>query len=136
MPRFYDPTAGRITIDGQDLRDVTLKSLRASVSLIQQETFLFDATCHQQCRLRRSLGRETERIVGAATAAQIHDYVANLPAQYETRVGERGVALSGGQRQRLSIARGVVHRAARLHLRRFDRRHRRRHRAARPRGAH
>ncbi len=107
VPRFYDPTGGRITIDGQDLRDVTLASLRDHVGLVQQEAFLFDATVTNNVAYADPWAEE-QRIVGAAKTAQIHEYVAHLPAGYSTRVGERGVALSGGQRQRMSIARGVV----------------------------
>ncbi len=107
IPRFYDVTAGRVTIDGQDIRQVTLDSLRAHVGLVQQEAFLFDATVTNNVAYADPWAEEP-RIVGAARTAQIHDYVASLPGAYETRVGERGVALSGGQRQRMSIARGVV----------------------------
>lgn len=107
IPRFYDVTGGRVTIDGQDVRDVTLASLRSQVGLVQQEAFLFDATVVNNVAYADPWAEE-DRIVRAARTAQIHDYVAGLPAAYETRVGERGVALSGGQRQRMSIARGVV----------------------------
>lgn len=106
-PRFYDPTGGRITIDGQDLREVTLPSLRHSVSLIQQDTFLFDSSITNNVAYADPWA-EDERIENATVTAQIHDYIQGLPATYETRIGERGVALSGGQRQRMSIARGVV----------------------------
>ena len=106
-PRFYDVSEGAITIDGQDIRDVTLASLREYVGLVQQEAFLFDSSIGHNVAYADPWASE-ERIVGAATTAQIHDHVDGLPAAYETRVGERGVALSGGQRQRLSIARGVV----------------------------
>ncbi len=107
IPRFYDPTGGRITIDGQDLRDVTLASIRDHVGLVQQEAFLFDATVTNNVAYGDPWAEEL-RIVEAAKTAQIHEYVAHLPSGYSTRVGERGVALSGGQRQRMSIARGVV----------------------------
>jgi ATP-binding cassette subfamily B multidrug efflux pump len=107
IPRFYDATAGRVTIDGQDVRDIQLASLREYVGLVQQEAFLFDSTVTNNVAYADPWADET-RIVGAAKTAQIHDYLAQLPAAYETRVGERGVALSGGQRQRMSIARGVV----------------------------
>jgi ATP-binding cassette subfamily B protein len=107
VPRFYDVTGGRVTIGGQDVRDVTLASLRAQVGLVQQEAFLFDATVTNNVAYADPWAEEA-RILDAARTAQIHDYVAGLPAAYETRVGERGVALSGGQRQRMSIARGVV----------------------------
>ena len=107
IPRFYDATAGAITIDGQDVRDVRLASLREFVGLVQQEAFLFDSTVTNNVAYADPWADEG-RIVGAAKTAQIHDYLAQLPGGYETRVGERGVALSGGQRQRMSIARGVV----------------------------
>ena len=107
IPRFYDATSGRVTIDGQDVRDVQLASLREYVGLVQQEAFLFDSTVTNNVAYADPWADEG-RIVGAAKTAQIHDYLAQLPAAYETRVGERGVALSGGQRQRMSIARGVV----------------------------
>ena len=107
IPRFYDVTAGRVTIDGTDIRDVTLPSLREYVGLVQQEAFLFDTTITNNIAYADPWASE-DRIVGASRMAQLHDYIAALPGGYETRVGERGVALSGGQRQRMSIARGVV----------------------------
>jgi ATP-binding cassette subfamily B protein len=107
VPRFYDVTGGRITIDGTDVRDVTLPSLREYVGLVQQEAFLFDSSIGHNVAYADPWAEEA-RIVGAARTAQIHDHIAGLPQAYETRVGERGVALSGGQRQRMSIARGVV----------------------------
>lgn len=107
IPRFYDVSAGRITIDGVDVRDVTLASLREYVGLVQQEAFLFDASVGHNVAYADPWA-EDERIVGAAQTAQIHEHISGLPQAYETRVGERGVALSGGQRQRMSIARGVV----------------------------
>ncbi|WP_332773106.1 ABC transporter ATP-binding protein [Phenylobacterium sp.] len=107
IPRFYDVTGGAITIDGQDIRDVTLASLREYVGLVQQEAFLFDSSIGHNVAYADPWAAE-ERIVDAAKTAQIHDHIAGLPETYETRVGERGVALSGGQRQRMSIARGVV----------------------------
>ena len=107
IPRFYDVTGGAITIDGVDIRDVTLPSLREYVGLVQQEAFLFDSSIGHNVAYADPWAAE-ERIVGAAKTAQIHEHIAGLPADYETRVGERGVALSGGQRQRMSIARGVV----------------------------
>lgn len=107
IPRFYDVTGGAITIDGQDIREVSLASLREYVGLVQQEAFLFDSSIGHNIAYADPWAEET-RIVGAAKTAQIHDHIAGLPADYETRVGERGVALSGGQRQRMSIARGVV----------------------------
>ena len=107
IPRFYDVTAGRVTIDGQDVRAVTLDSLRAAVGIIQQDVFLFDDS------MSRNIGyadieAETHHLSDAASAAQIHDFISGLPAGYDTMAGERGSNLSGGQRQRLSIARGMV----------------------------
>ena len=107
IPRFYDVTGGAITIDGVDIRDVTLASLREYVGLVQQEAFLFDSSIGHNVAYADPWAEE-DRIVGAAKTAQIHEHIIGLPADYETRVGERGVALSGGQRQRMSIARGVV----------------------------
>jgi ATP-binding cassette, subfamily B, multidrug efflux pump len=107
ITRCYDVTAGRITIDGQDLREVRLGSLRRSVSLVQQEIFLFDASIRENVAYADPLA-EDERVTDATAIAQLHDHVASLPQGYGTRVGERGVALSGGQRQRMSIARALV----------------------------
>lgn len=107
IPRFYDVDGGRITIDGVDIREVTLASLREYVGLVQQEAFLFDTSVGHNVAYADPWA-EDERIEGAAKVAQIHEHIAGLPEAYETRVGERGVALSGGQRQRMSIARGVV----------------------------
>ena len=107
IPRFYEVTAGAITIDGVDIRDVTLDSLRRHVGLVQQEAFLFDAPIGHNLAYADPWAEEG-RIVAAACVAQLHEHVAGLPEQYDTRVGERGVSLSGGQRQRASIARGVL----------------------------
>jgi ATP-binding cassette subfamily B protein len=107
IPRYYDVTAGGVTLDGQDVRDVTLASLRAAVGVVQQDVFLFDASVTNNIAYADPY-IEDERILDAAATAQIHDYVASLPLAYETRIGERGVALSGGQRQRMCIARGVA----------------------------
>jgi len=107
IPRFYDASAGRITIDGQDIRTVTLDSLRSHISLVQQEVFLFDTSVQENLAYTDPLADE-ERVRQAAELTQIHEHVVGLPAGYGTRVGERGVALSGGQRQRLSIARGII----------------------------
>ncbi|QFY42714.1 ABC transporter ATP-binding protein [Candidatus Methylospira mobilis] len=107
IPRFYDVSGGRITLDGQDIRAVTLDSLRRAVGLVQQEIFLFDATVHDNVAYAEPDADEP-RVVEAASIAQIHQHVVRLPEAYATRVGERGVALSGGQRQRMSIARGLL----------------------------
>lgn len=107
IPRFYDVTEGRITIDGQDIRDVPLDSLRSAVSVVQQDTFLFTSPIGANVAYGEPEANK-DRIVGATEAAQLHDYIAGLPETYDTWVGERGVSLSGGQRQRLSIARSVL----------------------------
>jgi ATP-binding cassette subfamily B multidrug efflux pump len=107
IPRFYEVSGGRITLDGVDIREVTLASLREYVGLVQQEAFLFDASVGHNVAYADPWA-EDARIEGAARTAQLHEHIAGLPGAYETRVGERGVALSGGQRQRMSIARGVV----------------------------
>ncbi len=107
IPRFYDVTGGRITIDGQDIRDVTLTSLRNAVSVVQQDGFLFTTTIENNIAYGNPWVRE-QRIERAAESAQLHNYVAGLPAGYDTIVGERGMSLSGGQRQRLSIARSLI----------------------------
>ena len=107
VPRFADPTAGRVLIDGIDLCEVSLRSLRAQVALVAQETFLFDDTV----RANIAYGRPDvphEQLVEAAQAARADEFIRALPGQYETRVGERGVTLSGGQRQRIAIARALL----------------------------
>jgi ATP-binding cassette subfamily B protein len=109
--RYYDVTGGRITIADQDVRDVTLTSLRQAVSIVQQEPFLFTASVeHNVAYGDPWAGRSS--IEHSATAAQLHNYVKSLPTGYETLVGERGVSLSGGQRQRLSIARTILLKSA------------------------
>ncbi|SDG49424.1 ABC transporter ATP-binding protein [Pelagibacterium luteolum] len=107
IARFYDVTDGSITIDGQDIRDVTLDSLRTKVAIVQQDTFLFTTTIENNIAYGNPWAKET-RIETAAESAQLHNYIMGLPAEYDTVVGERGVSLSGGQRQRLSIARSLV----------------------------
>jgi len=107
IPRFYDVTEGAITIDGQDIRAVTLASLRKYVGLVQQESFLFDSTVALNLAYADPWA-DDNRIISAAKIAQLHEHISRLPDAYGTRIGERGVTLSGGQRQRMSIARGVV----------------------------
>lgn len=107
IPRYYDVTGGRITIDGQDIRDVTLDSLRRTVGIVQQDTFLFTASIGNNVAYGDPEAAR-ERIEGAAVSAQLHDYIAELPMTYGTLIGERGLTLSGGQRQRLSIARSIL----------------------------
>ena len=107
IPRFYDVSGGNITIDKQDIRKVSLESLRQFVSVIQQDSFLFTASIENNIAYGDPWS-DGDRITVANTSAQLHDYVARLPLGYETLIGERGVSLSGGQRQRLSIARGII----------------------------
>ncbi|MEZ5905058.1 MAG: ABC transporter ATP-binding protein [Geminicoccaceae bacterium] len=107
IPRYYDVDGGRITIDGQDVRDVTLASLRRAVSLVQQDTFLFTASIENNVAYGNPWA-ERDRIAHSSEMARLHDYIAGLPKDYQTLVGERGVSLSGGQRQRLSIARSIL----------------------------
>jgi ATP-binding cassette subfamily B protein len=107
IPRFYDPTAGRITIDGYDLRAVTLASLRDQIGIVLQETTLFAGTIRENIAFGRPEASEKE-LIAAAQAAQAHGFITTMPAGYETRVGERGATLSGGQRQRVAIARALL----------------------------
>lgn len=107
IPRFYDPTAGRVLIDGVDVRAVTLASLRRQVAIVPQETFLFSTTLRENIAYGRP-DASREEIEAAARAAQIHDFIQSLPEGYETVVGERGVGLSGGQKQRIAIARALL----------------------------
>ena len=107
LPRFYDATEGRITIDGYDTRDVTLKSLRENVGIVMQDVFVFAATIRDNIAYGLD-DVDMEDVVEAAKIAQLHDFVEGLPDGYDTWVGERGVTLSGGQRQRLAIARTIL----------------------------
>jgi ATP-binding cassette, subfamily B, multidrug efflux pump len=107
IPRFYDVTSGAITIDGQDIREVTLQSLRKAVGVVQQDAFLFTTSIENNIAYGNPWARET-RIGQAAEYAQLHNYIIGLPAGYTTVVGERGSSLSGGQRQRLTIARTLM----------------------------
>lgn len=107
IPRFYDVTGGRITLDGHDIRDLTLESLRTAVNLIAQDLFLFDIRASDNIAYADP-DADDLRVVAAAENAHIHDHLMGLPQGYYTPVGERGVSLSGGQRQRLSIARGSL----------------------------
>jgi len=107
IPRLYDPTAGRILIDGHDLRDVTLASLTAQIGMVTQETYLFHDTIRMNLRYAKVDATQDE-IENAARAANIHDFVMGLPDRYETIVGERGYRLSGGEKQRLALARVIL----------------------------
>jgi ATP-binding cassette subfamily B protein len=107
IPRFYDPTEGRITIDGYDLRRVTLNSLRDQIGIVLQETMLFATTIRENITFGSPDATE-EQIIQAARAAQAHDFIMQTPRGYDTLVGERGITLSGGQRQRIAIARALL----------------------------
>ncbi|WP_089609852.1 ABC transporter ATP-binding protein [Dehalobacterium formicoaceticum] len=104
LPRFYDVTAGSITIDGQDIRDLTLKSLRCAIGIVQQDIYMFSGTIKENIAFGKR-GATDEEIMEAARNANIHDFIMSLEEGYETFVGERGARLSGGQKQRLAIAR-------------------------------
>jgi ATP-binding cassette subfamily B protein len=105
--RFWDPDAGRISVDGQDIREATLKSLRSQIALVSQDVFLFDGTIRENIAAGVDNADE-EAIIAASKAAYAHHFVENLPAGYATQVGELGGQLSGGQRQRISIARAFL----------------------------
>ncbi len=111
IPRFYDVTGGSVTIDGQDVRTVTLASLRKQVAVVQQDSFLFTTNIENNIAYGDPWAKE-QRIARASEFAQLHNYIMGLPTGYETIVGERGVSLSGGQRQRLNIARSLMLRPA------------------------
>jgi ATP-binding cassette, subfamily B, bacterial len=107
VPRFYDPQRGSVRIDGIDVRDVTLASLRANIGIVTQETYLFHDTIAANLRYAREDATD-EEMVAAAKAANIHDFIVEQPLGYDTVVGERGSKLSGGERQRLAIARVLL----------------------------
>jgi ABC-type multidrug transport system fused ATPase/permease subunit len=105
--RFYDVGAGRIAVDGWDVRDVTLASLRDQIGMVAQEPFLFNGTVRENLAYGR-LDASDDEIEAAARAAHAHDFIATMPEGYATLIGERGVKLSGGQKQRLAIARALL----------------------------
>jgi len=105
--RFYDPIHGRVTVDGYDLRQVTLESLRRQVAVVLQDTFLFNATVRENL-LYGKPDASDEELVAAAAAAYAHEFIQALPDGYDTEIGERGVRLSGGQKQRLALARAIL----------------------------
>jgi ATP-binding cassette subfamily B protein len=107
VPRFYDPQSGTVRVDGHDVRDVTLASLRENIGIVTQETYLFHDTIGSNLRYARPDATD-EEMIAAARAANIHDFIARLPEGYDTIVGERGHKLSGGERQRLAIARVLL----------------------------
>lgn len=107
VPRFYDPTAGKVTIDGHDIRDFRLHSLRSQVGIVLQETTLFATTIRENIRFGQPDASE-EEVIEAAKAAQAHNFILEMTDGYDTEVGERGSTLSGGQRQRIAIARALL----------------------------
>jgi ATP-binding cassette, subfamily B, multidrug efflux pump len=107
IPRFYDPTCGRILIDDHDIRQVTLQSLRSQIGIVLQETTLFIGTIEENIAFGRTDASHDE-VIEAARAAQAHDFIISMPEGYETIVGERGVTLSGGQKQRIALARALL----------------------------
>jgi ATP-binding cassette subfamily B protein len=107
LPRFYDPSEGRITIDGHDLRDMTIESLRRQIGIVLQETTLFSGTIRENIAFGKPEASQAE-VEAAARAAQAHDFIMSFPEGYDTHVGERGTTLSGGQKQRVAIARALL----------------------------
>ena len=107
VPRFYDVNSGRILIDGVDLRDLTVESLRGKIAIVTQQTILFNDTVEQNIAYG-NIGQPHEKVVEAAEAAFAHNFIRNLPQGYKTLIGEQGVKLSGGERQRVSIARALL----------------------------
>jgi len=107
VPRFYDVTSGRVLVDGADVRDVKLRSLRSAVGVISQDTFLFSASVRENITFGAP-GLSDEEVEHVARLAQAHEFIERLPEKYDTIIGERGITLSGGQRQRLAIARAIA----------------------------
>jgi ATP-binding cassette subfamily B protein/subfamily B ATP-binding cassette protein MsbA len=107
LPRFYDVTRGQIFIDGQDIREVTLDSLRRQIGIVSQEAFLFNGTIRENILYGRLDASEAD-MIAAAQAANCHEFIMRLPEKYDSRVGERGVKLSVGEKQRVSIARALL----------------------------
>jgi ATP-binding cassette subfamily B multidrug efflux pump len=107
IPRFYDVSEGRITVDGHDVRDVTIESLRSQIGIVLQEATLFTGTVRDNIAFGKPEAT-TEEIVAAAKAAEAHEFIMGFPKGYDTEVGERGVTLSGGQKQRIAIARALL----------------------------
>ena len=107
LPRFYEINSGSITIDGHDIRDVSVKSLREQIGIVPQETVLFSATVRENIRYGR-LDATDEEVEAAARAANADGFIRDLPLGYDTKIGERGLNLSGGQRQRMAIARAIL----------------------------
>ncbi|WMJ88834.1 ABC transporter ATP-binding protein [Anaerocolumna sp. MB42-C2] len=110
ISRFYDPTSGRVLVDGKDIKKVTLESLRSNIAPVLQDTFLFNGTIADNIGYANPCA-DMDEIIAAAKAARIHDNIMDMPNQYETKVGERGMRLSGGQKQRIAIARAILRKA-------------------------
>jgi ABC-type multidrug transport system fused ATPase/permease subunit len=107
LPRFYDVGSGSVTIDGIDVRQMSVRGLRSNISMVLQDVFLFNGTIRENIRYS-NLAASDEDIIRAAKAARAHEFITFLPDGYDTQIGERGVKLSGGQKQRLAIARAVL----------------------------
>jgi ATP-binding cassette subfamily B protein len=107
IPRFYDTSAGRVLIDGHDVRDVQIESLRSQIGIVLQDTTLFSGSIRENIAYGRPDASEAE-VIAASEAAQAHAFISSFPDGYETVIGERGVTLSGGQRQRIAIARAIL----------------------------
>jgi ATP-binding cassette subfamily B protein/subfamily B ATP-binding cassette protein MsbA len=107
LPAFYEATSGRILIDGQDISGISLESLRAHISVVSQEAFLFNGTIRENILYGR-LNATGEELIAASRAANCHDFITKLPDGYDSHVGERGVKLSVGEKQRVSIARALL----------------------------
>src|SRR5206468_12564299 len=107
VPRFYDVTSGRVVLDGADVRDVKVASLRGAIGVISQDPFLFSATVRENIAFGAP-GLDDAEVERIARLAQAHEFVERLPDGYDTVIGERGITLSGGQRQRLAIARALA----------------------------
>jgi len=108
--RFYDPTAGKILLDGHDIKDLTIKSLRNSMAVVNQEVMLFDDTVLENIRYGKENATE-EEIINAAKLAEADEFIKDLPSGYKTAIGQNGIRLSGGQRQRIAIARAILYNA-------------------------
>jgi ABC-type multidrug transport system fused ATPase/permease subunit len=107
VPRFYDPQYGAVKIDGVDVRDIKLTTLRRNISMVLQDVFLFSGTVRDNIRYS-NLNASDDEVIAAAKTANAHEFISSLPEGYDTQIGERGVKLSGGQKQRLAIARAVL----------------------------
>ena len=119
IPRFYDATAGTVRIDGHDLRDVQVKSLRDQIGMVLQDSILFSDSVKSNILMGKPDATD-EEVIAAARAANAHDFIETLPDGYETKVGERGVKLSGGQKQRIAIARVFLEKSATARFGRSD----------------